>query len=62
MAWVANLNDASRDAPGGADCSEDEGGIADVGGKEKLAIEKENGDLDESDDGKVKDAVYVDIL
>lgn len=60
--WVANFNDACSDAPGGADSNENKGGIADVGGKEDLAIEEENGGLDEGDNGKVKDAVYVDIL
>ena len=62
VGWKANFNDACSDAPGGADGSEDKGGIADVGGKEDLAIEKENGSLNKGDDGKVKNAVDVDIL
>ena len=62
VAWIADLNDAGSDTPGGADGNKDDGGIAQVGGEEETTIEKENGNLDESDDRKVKDAVDVDIL
>ena len=62
MAWVEDLNDACSDTLGGADGSEDDGGIGDLGGKEETAIEIENGRLDEGNDRKVKDTVDVDIL
>lgn len=43
VAWVADLDDEGGRAPGKADGGEDEGGVADVGGVEDVAVEEENG-------------------
>ena len=62
LPWIANFDDERGDAPGEDDGREEEGGVAEVGGVEKAAVEEEHRGLGEGDDGKVEDAVDVHVL
>ncbi|KAL8719338.1 MAG: hypothetical protein Q9181_008070, partial [Wetmoreana brouardii] len=62
ITWIAYFNDHSSDAPCGANGDKYCGSDAEGGGEEDAAIKYQDGGLDQSNDWKVEDAVYVYVL
>ena len=62
VAGVKDFDDGGGDTPADADGSEDEGGVAEMSRVEEVAVEQEDGDLNETGNGPVEAAVDVYIL
>ena len=59
MAWIPDFDGEGDEEPSENDEHEDVGDVAEVQREEYAAVEHENGDLSESQDGEVEYAVNI---